>query len=146
MRFWDASALLPLLIHETTTAAARALARHDPAVVVWWGTQVECASALARLEREAALSATDMSRAMEGLAQLAAAWHEIEASDLVRECAVRLVRVHPLRAADATQLAAAIVAAEMRPSSLEFVTADRRLAMAATREGFVVRSLDPSAA
>jgi hypothetical protein len=55
---------------------------------------------------------------------------------------VRLVRVHPLRAADAMPLAAAIVAAEMRPSGLERVTADRRLAEAAEREGVLVRMLE----
>lgn len=67
---------------------------------------------------------------------------EAETSDLLREWAVRLVRVHPLRAAAAMQLAAAIVAAEMRPSGLEFVTAERRLAEATAREGFLVRMLE----
>jgi predicted nucleic acid-binding protein len=67
---------------------------------------------------------------------------EAAASDLLREWAVRVVRVHPLRAADAMQLAAAMTAAKMRPSSLEFVTADRRLAAAAAREGFTVRMLE----
>ena len=142
MRFWDSSAVLPLVVRERTTDAARALIRSDAAVVVWWSTQVECASALARLERGAAFTATDMAVAIASLSRLASAWHEIEASDLLREWAVRLVRVHPLRAADAMQLAAAIVAAEMRPSGLEFVTADRRLAEAAVREGFLVRMLE----
>jgi predicted nucleic acid-binding protein len=45
---------------------------------------------------------------------------------------------HPLRAADALQLGSAIVAADGDPSSLEFVTFDRRLAEAALREGFPV--------
>jgi predicted nucleic acid-binding protein len=60
---------------------------------------------------------------------------------MLRECAIRLLRVHPLRAADAVQLAAAVIAAEMRPTSLEFVTADRRLADAARKEGFAVLAL-----
>jgi len=45
---------------------------------------------------------------------------------------------HPLRAADALQLSAAIVAADGDPSSLELVTLDRRLAEAAMLEGFPV--------
>jgi len=72
------------------------------------------------------------------LRRLAHAWHEIDASDPIRETAVRLLRVHPLRAADALQLAAAYAAAERRPSSLEVVTLDDRLATAARKEGFVV--------
>jgi hypothetical protein len=48
------------------------------------------------------------------------------------------LRVHPLRAADALQLAAAFIAAERRPSSLEVVTLDDRLAAAARKEGFVL--------
>ncbi len=55
-----------------------------------------------------------------------------------RRYAERLVETHPLRAGDALQLAAAIVAAEERPDSIEFVTFDRRQAEAAEREGFRV--------
>jgi uncharacterized protein len=79
------------------------------------------------------------------LAQLTASWQEVEASDLVRETAVRLLRVHPLRAADGLQLAAAFVAAEGRPATLELVTLDDRLALAAQREGFAVIGLDAAA-
>jgi predicted nucleic acid-binding protein len=50
--------------------------------------------------------------------------------------ALRLLRVHALRAADSLQLAAAIVAAEHEPSALEFVSLDERLNEAASREGF----------
>jgi len=51
---------------------------------------------------------------------------------------MRLLRVHPLRAAGALQLAAAFSAAEQRPSSLEMITVDDRLASAAQKEGFAV--------
>lgn len=72
------------------------------------------------------------------LKQLAAGWHEIDPSDIVRETARRLLRVHPLRVADALQLAAAFIAAEQRPASLEMITLDDRLASAARKEGFAV--------
>ena len=52
MKFWDASAIVPLLVAESTTQSLQALARRDSDLLVWWGSQVECASALARLERE----------------------------------------------------------------------------------------------
>ena len=48
------------------------------------------------------------------------------------------LRVHPLRAADALQLAAAFVAAERRPASLQVVTLDERLADAMRKEGFAL--------
>ncbi|MFY9343542.1 MAG: hypothetical protein WAT39_13685 [Planctomycetota bacterium] len=50
----------------------------------------------------------------------------------------RLLANHPLRAADACQLAAALIACRERPDALGFVTLDSRLAEAARREGFTV--------
>jgi predicted nucleic acid-binding protein len=76
--------------------------------------------------------------------RLAAAWHEIDPSDAIRETAIRFLRVHPLRAADALQLAAAFIGAERRPASLEIVTLDDRLATAARREGFNVLDGPPT--
>jgi hypothetical protein len=136
VKFWDASAIVPLLLAEITTQSLQALARRDSDMLVWWGSQVECASALARLERSALLDAKGVILAFDRLKQLADGWHEIEPSELVRENALRFLRVHSLRAADALQLAAAFLAAERRPSSLEVVTLDERLADAARREGF----------
>jgi uncharacterized protein len=108
---------------------------------LWWATEVQCASAVARLEREGALRERDASEAFETLRRLAEGWHEVDASDGVREAAVRFLRVHPLRAADALQLAAAFIAAERRPPSLELITVDERLSGAARKEGFVVKDL-----
>jgi hypothetical protein len=138
VRFWDASAIVPLLVAEQTTGRLQALARRDPDMLAWWGTAVECASALARLERDAALDAKAAELAFRRLTQIADAWHEIEPGELVRENAIRFVRVHPLRAADALQLAAAFVAAERRPASLQVVTLDERLADAMRKEGFAL--------
>lgn len=108
---------------------------------VWWGSEVECVSALARRERDGALDAAATTLALERPRQLADAWHEIDPSDAVREAAARFVRVHPLRAADALQLAAAFLAAEHRPGSLSVLTLDERLATAARKEGFAVVDL-----
>jgi hypothetical protein len=138
MRFWDSSAIVPLILGESMTAAMQAVARNDAGMLVWWGTEVECASAIARLARDGALEGGAVEEAFERLKQLSGSWHEVEATDAVREAAVRFLRVHPLSAGDALQLAAAFIAAERRPSSLEIVTLDDRLAEAGRKEGFVI--------
>jgi predicted nucleic acid-binding protein len=139
--FWDASAIVPLLIAEPTTVKMQALARNDPDMWVWWASGVECISALARRERAAEFDGKTMALALDRLKQLADGWHEIEPIEIVRESAIRFLRVHSLRTADALQLAAAFIAAERRPSSLQVMTLDDRLADAARKEGFVV--IDP---
>jgi predicted nucleic acid-binding protein len=141
MTFWDSSALVPLLAAEPRTIAVQSRYTRDPEVVVWWGTPVECASAIARLEREGALSATDAAESFSRLDALAPSWMQVDPSDEIRESARRFLRVHPLRAADALQLAAALVAAERRPSTLALVTFDDRLHDAAAKEGFLLEAL-----
>jgi predicted nucleic acid-binding protein len=136
VRFWDTSAIVPLLVPGPRTATLEASFRDDPAVAVWWGTSVECASAIARLEREGRLGPTDARVALELFA--AAAWTEVPPVGRVRDQAVRLLQVHPLRAGDALQLAAALVLANQEPKTLPFVTCDGTLAAAARREGFEV--------
>lgn len=140
MRFWDASALVPLLVEDSATRRLVALAAADPVMLVWWASEVECVSALARLDRDGALDSDAVESALARLKLLAASWHEIDANDDLRASAIRFLRVHPLRAADALQLAAAFEACERRPASLEIVTLDDRLAGAARREGFLVTS------
>jgi uncharacterized protein len=143
MKFWDASAIVPLLMAEPTTRTVQALAAKDPSMLVWWATEVECASAIARLEREGALDPPAAIDAFDRLKHLAEGWHEVDPSDGLREAAVRFLRVHPLRPADALQLAAAYVAAERRPASLELITLDERLATAARKEGFTLIEVQP---
>ncbi len=138
MKFWDASAVVPLLVAEAQTRQMQALAGSDPVMVVWWATEVECASALGRLARDGMLDDNAEAQAFDRLRLMASGWHEVDAADQVREAAVRFLRVHPLRAADALQLAAGFVLADRRPSGLEFVTLDDRLALAARKEGFIV--------
>lgn len=143
MRFWDASAIVPLLVAERYTRPLQSLAAKDPVMLVWWGSEIECVSALARLERDGALAANAIVLALGRLRQLAAGWHEVDPSDAVREAATRFLRVHPLRAADALQLAAAYLAAERRPTTLEMITLDERLAGAAQKEGFALIEVAP---
>lgn len=130
--------MLPLLVREPASDRMVSTLTKDPAVATWWGSAVECVSALARLERDEVLEPADFAAALARLRAVSAAWAEVPATPTVREQAMRLLRVHPLRAADALQLAAAIVASDFQPSSLEVVTLDARQAVAAEREGFRV--------
>ncbi len=114
----------------------QAMIGDDPLMCVWWATETECASAIARLEREDALSGASATAAFARLDALVEGWNEVQPAVTLRAIARRLLRVHDLRAADALQLAAALVVAEQVPSSLEIVTLDARLAGVARREGF----------
>jgi hypothetical protein len=146
VRFWDASAVVPLLVTKPVTPRVKALAVRDPVMLVWWATEVECASAIARLERDGGLDSAGAVQAFDRLAQLARGWHEVDLGDAIREAAIRFLRVHALRTAGALQLGAAFVAADGRPASLEVVTLDDRLGLAARKEGFPVLLGDPRTA
>lgn len=141
MKFWDASAVVPLLVTEPPRDQLLELLQRDPVMLVWWGTPIECTSAIARRERDGALSVGDATSALDRLRGLAAGWQEVLPAEPVRAAAQRLLRVHPLRAADSLQLAAATVAAEHEPPALELVSLDDRLKQAAIREGFRVVDL-----
>jgi hypothetical protein len=138
MRFWDASAVVPLLVGEPLRDRAIALLQEDEEMLAWWGTPVEIASALSRRERERSLTPDEVAAALSVVKELQDGWHEIVPSPAVRLTAQRMLRMHPLRAADSLQLAAALIAADHAPASLEFVCFDDRLASAAAREGFLV--------
>ena len=140
MRYWDSSAVVPLVIVEEPTAAMEALIREDGSIATWWGTRVECASAIARRDRDGSLDRAEVALAVHKLAVLEAQWAEAVPTYRLRESARRLVRVHDVRAADALQLAAAIDVSRPDEQSVPFVTLDARLALAATREGFAVLS------
>jgi hypothetical protein len=108
-------------------------------MVVWWGTPLEARSAFARLARQAYLSGEERARAVARLAQLRAAWDEILPSEKVRSLAEELPDVQGLRAADAAQLAAALVWCRERPRQRVLVCFDDRLRTAAAAVGFSVR-------
>lgn len=136
MIFWDASAVVALLVNEKQTPFADTLYEKDPSMIVWWGTRVECVSALAQGERQSAYDTRMLTNSSRALEVLTLAWREILPSQKVRENAERLLRVHPLRAADSLQLAACLLAyGEQRITMACF---DERLTRAARREGIEV--------
>ena len=136
MRYWDASAILPLLVQEKSTELRRRQLAEDPQVMSWWASRVECASALNRLLREGALTADIFEALLAELEILSSAWLEIQPTQRLRERALRLLRLHPLRAADALQLAAAVIGSGEEPPTLPFLCSDPRLNEAARKEGF----------
>ena len=138
MKFWDSSAIIPLCLKEPASEAVRRLVKADEDLVVWWATRVECISALARRRRENALSIDAEQQARTVLVTLAAEWSEVQPTEQVRHRAERLLMVHSLRAADALQLAAALLWTEEATSGFELVCLDQNLRDAAAKEGFPV--------
>ena len=124
MRFWDTSAILPLIVTQPASGVVGGLLREDDALAVWWGTWVEGAVTIGRLGRGGKLDAED--------------WREVEPTGEVRLLAALLSQWYPLKAADAFQLAAAIVWHESGANGDDFVCLDARLRRAATDEGFDV--------
>ncbi|MGH7900071.1 MAG: type II toxin-antitoxin system VapC family toxin [Candidatus Binatia bacterium] len=145
VRFWDTSAVVALLVDEPESARARLLVGEDPAIIAWWATRTECMSALARLRREETINEQGEIRTRKLLLQLVAQWSEVSPGTRLRSRAERLLSVHPLRAADAYQLAAALVWTRGRTTERGFVSFDDRLRKAAAREGFSVLPADASA-
>lgn len=136
--FWDASGIVLLCLDQPAASEARRLRDRYPRIVVWWATPVEVASAFERVLRDGHATRAERDRAIDRLSELAATWLEVQPIDRVRALATGLLAKHPLRAADALQLAAALAWTRERPRKRRFVTFDRRLAAAAAAEGFEV--------
>jgi predicted nucleic acid-binding protein len=136
VRFWDSSAILPLLVREKSSPAILEILGEDRDMAVWWATEIECVSALMRLERQKQIAAEPLDLAIRRLREFAEDWHEVAPVREIREAAKRFLRLHPLSAADSLQLAAAFAVSENDPASLELVTLDSRLRDAASRQGF----------
>jgi len=138
LRYWDSSALVALHVRQASTSAVRGLYARDGEVLTWILSDVEIRSALHRLTREGAM--TDR-QAESAIAAVDAFWETIHVVSLVppvKTRAKRLLAVHPIRAADALQLGAALTTAYDDPFSREFVCLDERLSAAARREGFTI--------
>lgn len=145
MIFWDASAIIPLCINEPQTKVVKNILKKDGSMAAWWGSVVECHSAFARLRRDGFLKHKEEDQVRNLLAILSEAWTEIEPSEDIRDIASRLLLLHPLRAADSLQLAAALVCAGKTPKGHYFACLDRRLRDAARKEGFTVMPAETGA-
>jgi uncharacterized protein len=138
--YWDASALVPLCIHEDASRLARThLRRFTP--VVWWGSTVEVHSAICRMLRAKEITGNERQGAALRLLMLSRGWNEILPSEDLRELAMQLLDQYALRATDSLQLAAALVWCGQRPAKRNFICGDWRLSEAAEALGFSVLEL-----
>lgn len=138
MRFWDTSALVPLLVEEVYTPLVETWLFLDPELVVSWVAEMEATSALNRRKREGALTEEAYVQAQARLARLRDSWHEVLPTEAVRRHALRFLQLYPVRTLDALQLGALWVFAEGDPKGITLVSLDRRLAQVAEQEGFTV--------
>ena len=137
MLFWDASSLVPLFVDERETEKMEEIFKADNSIATWWGTKVECASAVRRRERAGELSSADAMQSLALLEDLAGGWTEAEPTNGIRSTAVRLLAVHALTASDSLQLAAALDWAGRCGGEARLISLDERLKEAASREGLV---------
>lgn len=138
MRFWDSSAVTPLLLEESDSRIREAQLAEDCELLVWYGTRADIESALNLRRRDGSLAAEPERIARRRLALLEDSWAEVEPTRAVRDRSLRLLRTQALRAADAFQLAAALAACSEQPQGFFFYTGDTRLREAAEMEGFTV--------
>jgi uncharacterized protein with PIN domain len=70
VKFWDASAVVPLVVLEKETRECLKLLAKDADVVVWFLTPIEVISALSRRLREESLNPVEFNKAKQQLAAL----------------------------------------------------------------------------
>ena len=136
--FWDSSALVPVLVAEAGSRELTALLRADRAPATWWGSPVECQSALQRRHRERRLTRVRLTDALTRLTALIEDIDMVAPTGRLRERAGRALAIHPLRAGDALQLAAALIWCDDVTEGESFVCLDDRLRKVAREEGFLV--------
>jgi len=138
VRYWDASALVPLVVTERDSNWARKRLAEDDRIVTWAWTRTEIVSAIERRAREGSLSRLQRRRVRDRLDKFAGHWDEVTDVLAVRSRAHALLARHPLRPADAGQLGAALLVQEQLAQPLTFVCLDQRLSLAAERESLRV--------
>jgi predicted nucleic acid-binding protein len=143
VRYWDASALVPLLVSEAQTESVRAMLAEDTRIATWVWTSVEMTSAIERRARSGELDRAQRRAALRGLGQLATTWDEVSDVLAVRALAEPLLARHALRAADAAQLGSALLISRELGQNVTFVCLDDRLTDAAEREGLPVLPSPP---
>lgn len=138
MRYWDASALVPLFVTEPDSRRVREWLSEDDGIVTWVWTRTEIVSAIERRAREGVLPRPERRQVLERFNALAVSWDEVTDVLAVRSLADLLLARHSLRAADAGQLGAALLIRNQFGGALPFVCLDERLSAAAELEGLQV--------
>jgi predicted nucleic acid-binding protein len=136
--FWDSSALVPTFLPATHSVTLIPLLRADRRLAMWWGSPVECQSAVYRRHRTTPLRPEVLEEIRQRLTTMVGDADVVAPTTGLRDGAGRLLAAHPLRAGDALQLAAALVWCDGAPASETFVCLDARLRDAARAEGFAI--------
>jgi predicted nucleic acid-binding protein len=131
--YWDASAILSLIVEDQHSARARRFRASNVPHLVSSLTFTEVCAVLARLEREGHISAQNRDRAIRSLRSRP--WSALRL-DPNRHLAAQLASRHPLRGADLWHLATTVTLASELPQ-LALLTFDTRLAEAARGEGLM---------
>ena len=142
MKFWDTSALVPLILDEPMSQRMRSVFGNDPEIVTSAFTSVEIASAVWRRRHAGKISVAAHQDADILFANLSTSWSEHPVTEDAIHAAIGAMSRHALRAGDALQLGAALVAAGDATKPY-FVTLDEDLAAAARAEGFPVIGRSP---
>ena len=138
MRYWDASAIVPLVVAEPDSELVRIWLSEDDRIATWAWTRTEIIAAIERRTREGTLSRQQRREVIERFDAFARSWDEVTDVLAVRARATALLARHSLRAADAGQLGAALLIQEQLAGALTFVCLDRRLSSAAELESLRV--------
>lgn len=138
LRFWDSTSLLALAVWDSSSEKVEILLRRDAEVATWWGAPLECSSALLTAHRQGRISPADFEKARSVLGHLKARAFEVQPTEEVRARALRILSVHMLRAAEAFELAAALIWCRERTHGASFVSLAEPLRLAAVLEGFRV--------
>ena len=134
MRYWDVSALVPVLVAERDTELVRSWLSDDDRIVTRVWTRTEIVGAVERRTREGSLSRSQRREVLQRLDAFARSWDEVADVLAVRSGANALLARHPLPAADAGQLGAALLVQEQLAWVLDFACLDHRLSSAAELE------------
>ncbi len=138
--YLDTSALVKLYVSEQGSAAvARAVAQAS-VVATSRVAYPEARAALARRQREGALSAAGLRRAVQALDADMIAFAIVELSEAVAARAGDLAERHGLRGFDAIHLASALELGQLLATPAELYAFDARLVTAGTAAGLTVRS------
>ena len=132
--YFDTSSIVPLLVDEPGTEAARAHWYGADRVVSVRLSYVETRSALAQALRVGTLTTDHGRSARAGLEALLDQIDYVEVDDLLVREAAKLADARALRAYDAVHLAAALA---VREPELVFVAGDKALVAAAASEGLM---------
>ena len=135
MRFWDSSALVPLIADEAKTEILNQHMATDRLLLVSFITPIEVEGAVWRKVRHMR-DEVARQRCQQRLASLRNDWNVVEEFLPALTEAHRMIARYGLRGADAIQLGCAIVANP--PRGIPFVTLDEELAAAARAEGFPI--------